>query len=118
MKAKIYMTSIAIFLLLLLGGYNIPNSDIVTNSTNTSILKIESNEKAGPEDLPFLQQKEETTCPYLEGKIFDSNSSCPYLSGESKCPFSGKEAKSESCPYLNDKGNEKKIYNAIKNTST
>ena len=118
MKAKIYMTGIAMFLFLLLSGYYIPNSDIITNSTKSSILIIDPTEKAGSEECPYLQKKEETTCPYLEGKIDDSNSSCPYLSGESKCPFSGKEAQSESCPYLKDKGNAKKIYKTIKNTSS
>jgi hypothetical protein len=118
MKTKIYMTGIAMFLFLLLSGYYIPNNDIIANSTKSSILIIEPNEKAGPEECPYLQEKEGITCPYLEGKIDDSVSSCPYLSGESKCPFSEKEAQSESCPFLNDKGNAKKIYKTIKNTSS
>jgi hypothetical protein len=59
-----------------------------------------------------------TTCPFLEGKNDDSKSSCPYLRGESECPFSGKETQSESCPFLNDKNKGKKIYKTIKKTST
>lgn len=118
MKTKIYMTGVAMFLFLLLSGYYIPNNDIIAHSSKSSILIIEPNEKAGSQECPHLQKKEETTCPYLEGKIDDSNSSCPYLSGESECPVIGKEAQSESCPFLNDKENSKKIYKTIKNTST
>lgn len=68
-------------------------------------------------DCPFLQSQAESSCPYLESKLSDSNSGCPYLSGQSKCPYSGKELKKESESTDKRNGGIKEIYKAVEKIS-
>jgi hypothetical protein len=107
---------------LLLSGYHIPNNEIITNSTKSSILIVEPNANAGLEDCPYSKGKDEISCPFLEGKINDANSSCPYSNGEYECQYLGKQTQPGACPYqnkdLNKQSETKKIYKSLKNTST
>lgn len=118
MKTKIFVISIGIFLILILTGLNFPTDEVMSNSSKSVVTPSNSKENPKPENCPYLQGKVETTCPFLDKKINDSKSSCPYLSGKSECPFNAEESQLETCPFLNDSGNAKKIYKTIKNISS
>ncbi len=69
-------------------------------------------------ECPYLKNKSETNCPYLEEKLGKTESECPYLNGEMKCPASGDKSEPKSCPYLNHRHIVKKNYKTIKNISS
>jgi hypothetical protein len=106
MKKKIFVLIASIIIIFLFGGYffqfNVLNADA----------------KPDKKGCPFLQDSKNNSYPYLNEKSKHSNSKCPYLNGELKCPSNGKEFKSDSCPYLKQNGNAKKNYKTIMNTST
>ena len=120
MKNKIFVFSIGIFSILLFSGINIPANELF--SRVSVIAASDSGSNLDSEKCPFLEGKKDISCPYFNGNFENSNSSCPYLSGKEKCPYTGKETKTPSCPYLNQDlkkdGNKDNIYKMIKNTST
>lgn len=118
MKNKILVISSGIFLILILTGLNYPTGEVMSNSSKSVVTASDSKENPKLENCPYLQSKVETTCPFLTGKINDSKSSCPYLNGKLECPFNAEESQVETCPFLNDSGNAKKIYKTIKNISS
>ncbi len=122
MKNKIFIISIGIFSILLFSGLNIPASEILSRASESVIAASDSESNLDSEKCPFLEGKKDISCPYFNGNFENSNSSCPYLSGKEKCPYTGKEIKTPSCPYLNPDlkkgGNKDNIYKMIKNTST
>jgi len=106
MKTKIYLLSIWLLSFFLFTGYHFQKDSGL------------STEKPGKKECPYLQQKSENVCPYLDGKIKDSSSSCPYLNGELECPYNGKESKTDTETSLKEKSKEKKFYRTIKTIST
>jgi hypothetical protein len=122
MKNKIFVISIGIFSILLFSGLNIPANELLSRASVSVIAASDSESNLDSEKCPFLEGKKDNSCPYFNGNIEESNSSCPYLSGKEKCPYTGKETKTPSCPYLNQDlkkdGNKEDIYKTIKNTST
>ena len=69
-------------------------------------------------ECPYLKNKSETNCPYLEEKFGKTESECPYINGEMKCPADGDKSEPNSCPYLNYRHSLKKNYMTIKNISS
>ena len=69
-------------------------------------------------ECPYLKNKSETNCPYLEDKCGKTESKCPYINGEMKCPANGDKSEPNSCPYLNYRHSLKKNYMTIKNISS
>jgi hypothetical protein len=122
MKNKIFVFSIGIFSILLFSGLNIPANKLLSTASVSVIAASDSESNLESEKCPFLEGKKDISCPYFNGNFEDSNSSCPYLSGKEKCPYTGKETKAPSCPYLNQdlkrEGNKDNIFKMIKNTST
>ncbi len=106
MKTKIFLSVLIIISLALLSSGFIYNVD------------SHPNDKTNQTDCPYFQKKSEKTCPYLEGKVDESNSECPYLSGKTTCPYSGKESKTETESSKKGKSKEIKFYRTIKNIST
>lgn len=94
MRTIIYFLCITALSIFLFTGYFIQSGELLAN-----------------------EKPNTTECPYLEGKTNNSSSACPYLNGELKCPYTGNETKTESCPYLKENGNGKKIYKTIQNSS-
>ena len=63
-------------------------------------------------------KKNQSECPYLQGKVDKTDSECPYLSGKAACPYSGKESKTETESSNKGKSKEIKFYRTLKNIST
>jgi len=122
MKDKIFVISIGIFLILLFSGLNVPADEQISSASVSVIAVSDAEGNSNSEKCPFLQEKKNTSCPYLNENIEESFSSCPYLSGEEKCPYTGYKSQTPSCPFLNkdlkDDDNKENNYNTIKNTST
>jgi hypothetical protein len=106
MKKKIFVLIAVIAIIFLFGGYYLQYNVLIAD------------EKPDKKECPFLQGNSNNSCPYLNEKSGHSNSQCPYLNDEMKCPSSGKEFRSDTCPYLKQNGSVKKNYNTTKNTST
>lgn len=122
MKNKIFVISIGIFFILLFSELNIPANELISSASISVIAASDAEGNPDSEKCPFLEGKNNTSCPYLIDNGKETYSSCPYLSGKTKCPYAGKETQSPSCPYLNQDLKEDEIkernYLAIKNIST
>ena len=120
MKSKAIILLSGIIVILFLGGNSLQSSKEETGAGSKSYFNFVDG-KINEDTCPYLQQKNGANCPYLNESIENSKSSCPYLSGKTKCPFTGEGIQSPSCPYLNqdskDNGNKEKKYNVIKNTA-
>jgi len=121
MKNKMIVISIGIFFVLLFSGLNIPAGEKISSASIPVIAVSDAEGNSYSDKCPFLQGKNYNSFPYLNDNFEESYSSCPYLSGKAKCPYTDKETQTRSCPYLNqdlkEDGNKEKTYNVIKNTS-
>ena len=106
MKTKIYLFSAVVLSFFIFTVYNFHSNNFITE------------EKSDQTECPYLQQKSEASCPFLKGNVDGSNLECPYLSGESNCPNSGKKNQSETEPSGKERSIEKKIYRTLKIIST
>jgi hypothetical protein len=121
MKNKIFVIGIGIFFLLLFSGLNIPANKLISRASISVNAVSDADNYFNSVICPFLEVKNNRSCPYLIDNSKGYDSSCPYLSGKAKCPNTGRVIQSPSCPYLNqdskDIGNKEKNYNLIENTS-
>ena len=122
MKYKIFVISIGIFFFLLFSGINVPADEQISSASISVVALSGAEGNSDSAKCPFLQGKNDISCPYLDDNIEESFSSCPYLSEKEKCPNTGYETQTPSCPFLNkdlkDDDNKEINYNTIKNTST
>ena len=65
-------------------------------------------------ECPYLKNKSEITCPYLEEKYSQTESEYPNLNEKPKSPSMEKQSPTPQCPYLKNKYDSKRIYKTIK----
>jgi hypothetical protein len=121
MRKSTILILILIMAALFVSGYSLTSihSDSDRSHSRYSFSEDVRYEK---DSCPYLQQKKNSSCPYLSGSKEKPGTSCPYLSGDSNYPHLNNENKKEGCPYLNEDYNErtnsKEIRKTIINTST
>ena len=105
MKRKFFLFSLTFLSIFLF-------TSIYVQSNNFS-----ADDKPNKKECPYLQNLSENKCPYLEGSIENKDLDCPYLKGEIEFHYKSKELNSNSCPFLLDQNDGKKVYPNLKNTS-
>ena len=118
-KFVIFLSGLLAILFLVGSSFQRSNEESATSIEN-SINFVD--EKSDKETCPFLQQKIENSCPFLNEVRNYSKSSCPYTGSASECPYLNSEMQKEGCPYLNKNYEEgmdnEKRPKTIKNSST
>lgn len=69
-------------------------------------------------ECPYLKNKSELTCPYLNDKYGQTDTECPYLNGKLKSPSTKNESEKQQCPYLQKKESSTQQFKTIKNISS
>jgi hypothetical protein len=115
----IFLSGLLTILFLVGSSFQRSNEESATSFKNSINFEDEKSVKV---TCPFLQQKYENSCPFLNEVRDYSKSSCPYNGSTSECPYLSGEMQKKGCPYL-DKNYEEGIDNkksrkTIKNSST
>ena len=78
---------------------------------------LQADDKSGSE-CPYLKNKTENFCPYLDENYGQSDSQCPYPNGKLKPNSSSEDAGEQQCPFLQKKENSNPNYKTIQNISS
>ncbi|MBT8378845.1 MAG: hypothetical protein KJN64_06430 [Ignavibacteria bacterium] len=112
MKSRMIIYTAGILAILILGGSSLQNSSV--RATNPIIASLEFSADDDDKNIcPYMQQKAEMKCPYLNDSMEETTSKCPYVNGKSKCPYVNDGVNKENCPYLKSDSEKQ-----IKNTSS